>query len=93
MKITHFVHTGVREDGSLPTGGAVEVKGRVIESARRGGCGRKGCDCSPGQWISIVHPRTEDGVVVGYTAYFDSRKELEGADMEKIEQAVRKLLN
>lgn len=93
MKIKHFVHTGVSPDGLVPSGGAVEVNGRVIESDIKGGCGSKGCPCSPGHWIATVLPRTEDGVVFGYTAYFDSRQELEAADRGEIEREARKLLN
>lgn len=93
MKIRHFTHTGVLPDGRVPTGGAVEVNGRVIQSDIKGGCGSKGCSCSPGHWISVVHPRTDDGVVFGYTVYFDSRQELEAADLAELEQEARKLLN
>jgi hypothetical protein len=93
MKITHFVHTGVLANGQLAAGGAVEVKGRVAESAPDGGCGDEGCPCSPGHWISKVHPRTDDGVVFGYTAHFESRQELDAADLDEIERQARKLLN
>jgi hypothetical protein len=93
MKITHFTHTGVLPDGRVPTGGAVEVNGRVLQSEATGGCGSKGCRCSPGHWISVVHPRTEDGVVFGYTARFDSRTELEAANLDDIEREARLLLN
>jgi len=93
MKIAHFIHTGVLPDGRVPTGGSVETKGRVAQSVPEGGCGNEGCQCSPGHWISKVHPRTEDGVVFGYKVHFDTRQELEAADMEQIEQEARKLLN
>jgi hypothetical protein len=93
MKITHFIHTDVLPDGRLPTGGAVEVNGQVAYSAPGGGCGSAGCNCSPGHWISKVHARTSDGVVFGYQVSFDSRKELESADMDLIEQEARRRLN
>ena len=93
MKISHFVHVGVLPDGRVPTGGAVEVNGRASESAPEGGCGAEGWQCSPGHWISRVHPRTEDGVVFGYTAHFDSQQELEAANLDEIERQARTLLN
>jgi len=65
----------------------------AFQSAPEGGCGAEGCPCSPGHWISRVHLRTEDGVVFGYTAHFDSRQELEAADLDEIERQARTLLN
>lgn len=93
MKIKHFVHHGVAPDGSVSSGGALEVNGRVIESDVNGGCGSEDCTCSPGHWIATVLPRTDDGIVFGYTAYFDNREELEAADPAEIEREARKLLN
>lgn len=93
MKIVHFVHTGVSPTGDLPGGGNVEIAGRVQQSAESGGCGNEGCACSAGHWLSKVHPRTEDGVVFGYTAYFNSRDELLTADLALIEAEARKRLN
>jgi len=93
MKISHFTHTGVSPDGLVPSGGSVEVNGRVIQSDINGGCGSEGCPCSPGHWISVVRPRTEDGIVFGYTARFDSRQELEAADLDEVEREARKLHN
>jgi hypothetical protein len=93
MKITHFSHTGVAPDGTLAAGGAVEVIGGVRYSAPEGGCGMPGCHCSPGHWLSITCPRTEDGVVSGYTAHFDSRRELENVDRAEIEQQAQQQLS
>lgn len=77
MKINHFKHTGVSPDGKIAGGGAVTTKGRVSKSAEEGGCGSKGCNCSPGHWISFCLPRTEDGIVEGVSIHFDNKEEMD----------------
>lgn len=89
MHITHFSTTGVAPDGRVDGGGAVNVEGSTRYSAPEGGCGSRGCNCSPGHWLSVIEPRTPDGVVAGYTAHFDSRAELEAADLEDIDRIAR----
>lgn len=89
MKITHFSTTGVAPDGLVEGGGSVNVDGGTRYSALEGGCGMGRCNCSPGHWLSVINPRTPDGVVSGYTAHFDSRAELEAADLDDIERQAR----
>jgi hypothetical protein len=77
MKISKFKHEGVNPDGTFKDRlGAVTVEGRVSMSAIDGGCGAGKCNCSEGHWISIVKPRTPEGVVEGMTVQFESHEEL-----------------
>lgn len=86
MDIEYFAVTGVGPDGLVQGGGAVAIDGGVRRSAPQGGCGAPGCACSPGHWISVIQPRSEDGVVAGYTAHFSSREELDAADLDDIKR-------
>ena len=77
MQIKSFRHTGVLEDGTFESGvGAVETKGKIVMSQEDGGCSADGCTCSNGHWISIIKPRTEDGVVEGVQVTFDDYFEM-----------------
>lgn len=93
MKISYFVHSNVAADGRLPGGGSVVTKGALVESAPDGGCGLDGCNCSPGHWIAYALPITPGGVVFGFRAIFESRAELEAADIGDIERQARLALN
>lgn len=78
MRIITFSYKNVTPEGIIPgEAGSVCVTGRTLLSHPEGGCGAPGCNCSPGHWINVVNPRTPDGVVAGFTIYFDSRKSLE----------------
>lgn len=76
MKIEKYKHTGVNPDGTVKTGGAVEVNGSIKMSAENGGCGMPSCKCSPGFWISIAMPR-RGSTVEGIRVNFDTKKEFE----------------
>jgi len=76
MEINKFKHNDVNEDGTCLTGGAVEIGGSVRFSDKEGGCGSMGCDCSPGHWVCIIFPRTEDGNVNGVSINFDNKIQL-----------------
>jgi hypothetical protein len=54
----------------------IYAEGHISVSAPSGGCGLEGCNCSPGHYIAVLLPRTEDGVVLGATFTFKSRTEL-----------------
>ena len=76
MNITRFRHTGVKPDGTFEQGlGAVKTKGSISRSHERGGCGMRGCKCSPGHWIAVALPRTDEGVVEGFTIRFKNKQE------------------
>lgn len=77
MKIKWFIHEGVAADGKVDGGGSVCVDGDV----------RQG----PPQWLSKIYPRTDDGVVAGFIAHFDSREEFESMSLELIEQTAMRL--
>lgn len=77
MKIRSFRHTGVKPNGTFENeAGAVVTQGRVSMSAVNGGCGAGNCNCSEGHWVSIVKPRTQEGVVEGMTIQFDDQAEM-----------------
>ena len=77
MRIEKIKHTGVYEDGTFQfNGGAVETNGKIIMSDELGGCTQDGCRCSEGHWISIIEPRTEDGIVEGLRVIFDDYFEM-----------------
>ena len=78
MQIETFKYENVLSDGTfLEETGAVETKGKIIMSQKNGGCNLKGCKCSEGHWITIVQPRTEDGIVEGIKMKFDNSKEMQ----------------
>lgn len=76
MEITKFVHEGVSKTGICKTGGAVITGGDVI-ILRGQGCGLKGCHCSDGYSLSIILPRTSEGIVEGIRVKFKNRQEME----------------
>ena len=83
MKIeTHFTK-GVAPDGTVESGGAVNVNGGIRMSHIDGGCGSKGCHCSDGHWISIIKPRTDEGIVEAVKMTFDDRAEMDHYLIEK----------
>lgn len=90
MEIKWFVHKGVDPQGKVASGGQVCVNGDFRQSPPEGGCGIPSCDCSARHWISKIFPRTEDGIVAGFTAKFASRKELEDISLDELEQAAMK---
>lgn len=79
MRIETHKYEGVNPNGTFSNGlgGAVVTEGRLTQSARNGGCGLDGCNCSPGHYISITKPRTEDGIVEGITVVFDNQEEMD----------------
>lgn len=78
MKVEAFKHEGVKPDGTFENkAGAVYTKGRIIMSRENGGCDLHGCTCSEGHWITIVEPRTEDGIVEGVKVMFDNKSEMD----------------
>ena len=78
MKIESFKYEGVKPDGTFIKGaGSIHTNGRIVMSETNGGCSLKGCNCSQGHWISIVKPRTEDGVVECVKVSFDNQAEMD----------------
>ena len=77
-EIEIYIHEGVNKDGTMKDGsaGAVYADGHISVSAPGGGCNLDGCNCSPGHYIAVSLPRTEDGIVIGATFTFKSRTEL-----------------
>lgn len=76
MKVTPFVTRNVAADGKVKSGGSVHIDGAVILSHEEGGCGLKGCMCSPGYWLTITAPRSKGGEVRGLKVIFDSKAEM-----------------
>jgi len=77
MKMETFETKNVAEDGTVKDGGAVITTGAIRRSHPDGGCGTGNCSCSPGHWVSIIEPRTEDGIVKATKIHFESREEME----------------
>lgn len=78
MKIESFKWEGVKPDGTFENeAGAVETKGKIVMSQDNGGCGIDTCHCSDGHWLTIVKPRTEDGIVEGLKVKFENKSEME----------------
>jgi len=78
MKVETFRHENVLPNGTFAyQAGAVEVKGKIVMSQNNGGCGIDTCHCSDGHWITIVKPRTEEGVVEGMKVNFDDMSEMQ----------------
>lgn len=78
MKIESFKHENVLPNGTFSDkSGAVETNGKILMSPPDGGCTIEGCGCSKGHWLTIVKPRTEDGVVEGMTVFFDNFAEMQ----------------
>ena len=76
-KIEKVIHEGVLPDGTFKNEpGAVVVNGSVRMSQKEGGCDVKKCKCSNGHWLSIVMPRTENGIVECISVTFDSQEEM-----------------
>lgn len=90
MEIKWFAHNDVDPQGGGAAGGQICVNGDLRQSPPEGGCGIPGCNCSAGHWISKIYPRTEDGIVAGFTAKFSTREELEGINLEELEQVAMK---
>ena len=78
MKIESFKWEGVKPDGTFENeAGAVETKGKIVMSQDNGGCGIDDCHCSDGHWLTIVNPRTEEGVVEGLKVKFENKSEMD----------------
>ena len=76
MRIKTWEHTGVNKDGTCVDGGSVGTQGDIRFAKQEGGCGLEHCNCSNGHWMSIVNPRSDDGVVSGVTIHFDSNQQV-----------------
>lgn len=66
MKIKKFIHEGVGPDGSLPDEGSVVTEGGLVIAPRN----------SAEAWVTLLMPRTDDGVVEGICITFDSTEEM-----------------
>lgn len=73
MKIEYF-EIKCDKNGNTKPNGAVAVNGAIIKSARKGGCGLEGCNCSPGRYITIVLPR-QRGKIIGLKCMFKNDAE------------------
>jgi hypothetical protein len=77
LEIHKIVHQNVNPDGTfLNARGAVMTEGGILMSAGEG-CSLPDCHCSDGYWITIMLPRTKDGIVEGVTVKFSSKREFE----------------
>ena len=76
MKIESIKYVGVNEEGLVASGGAIKTGGSVMMGYGEG-CGLGDCHCSDGYWISIVKPRTKDGVVEGIRVVFNDVEEMD----------------
>jgi hypothetical protein len=75
MVITDVIHENVDENGKTELGGAVYTNGVIIMSQENGGCSEPTCNCSNGYWITIMKPRTNDGIVSGIKVNFSNKEE------------------
>lgn len=73
MRIEKYIHTDIPDNKEEAE---VEILGGISLSQSDGGCDAKGCNCSPGHWMAIRLPRTDDGTVEGISVYFDSKEEM-----------------
>ncbi len=77
MKIEHFEHENVNQDGTINDGGAVYSNGAVTFSNYESGCGLSHCNCSEGHWICTVAPRDNETLIVsGVTIRFGNKAEM-----------------
>ena len=77
MRIEKLIHTSVQPDGTfLYKKGSVHTEGACAIGWGEG-CGLDHCNCSPGYWVSIILPRTEEGVVEVAKVSFTDLKEME----------------
>lgn len=75
--IEEYFYSNVNPDGTFDNEpGAVNIEATITLSSPHGGCGMKGCNCSPGHWIMISKGRNSKGEVKGKTLYFKNRKDL-----------------
>lgn len=78
MKIERIRHENVLPDGTFSNErGAVVTTGSVRMSQENGGCEIETCHCSDGHWLSIIQPRTDDGVVEGIKMIFNDKAEMD----------------
>jgi len=78
MKIEKFKHENVLPDGTfINKAGEVETNGKILISKNNGSCDLNDCKCSEGHWITIVQPRTKEGIVEGLKVKFDSKVEMQ----------------
>lgn len=69
MKIKKILHKNVLPNGTFSDqSGAVETRGTVRMSKN---------DMDDGYWMTIIQPRTEDGIVEGIQVVFDDRTEMD----------------
>ena len=77
MHTKTFKHENVLPDGTFKDQpGAVVTNGKTNMSAPNGGCGLPGCNCSPGHYIAVIKPRTENGIVEDITIHFRDKEEM-----------------
>ena len=77
MRTEKIRHENVLPDGTFSDKrGAVETDGGTRMSQPEGGCGIDTCNCSEGHWLTVIQPRTEDGIVEGVKYIFDNQEEL-----------------
>ena len=72
MQFKKIVHKEVKEDGTFKNEkGAVHTKGKVM-------FGVDDCplDNPPVYWLSVILPRTSEGVVEGIKVEFETREEM-----------------
>lgn len=73
MKIEHFTHENVLQDGTfVDQAGSVKTDLNINHGI---GCSLPKCHCSDTPWFLIGLPRTENGEVEGVTIYFECEGE------------------
>lgn len=73
MRIEKYIHSNVPNNNQEAE---VEINGGISLSQPDGGCDTKGCNCSPGHWVTISLPRSDDGTVEVVCVYFDNKEEM-----------------
>ena len=75
QKLEYWRHENVSPDGSC-VDGSVNIEGAIRLSDPGGGNSIKDCHSSDGHWFMLALPRTDKGLVEGFTLRFGDRAEL-----------------
>lgn len=75
MKLRKIIHKNVLTDGTFSNKRGAIVTTGTIRMGRGEGCGLRGCNCSPGYYVTILMP-LKNGIVEGVNATFEGEREM-----------------
>ncbi len=93
IRVGIIQYDDVPDDGVIDEGALVPVDGRTIISRPDGACGIPRCRCFTGHFVQRLFPRDATGTVFGYIVEFNSREDLEKANVEQIAQLAQKAMH